>query len=215
MNSAWMCDYGRLNFHYVNYPDRLKNPQIRENQGLVNTTWNNALVKAGEALKRFQKNEIAVVASARMTNEELWLTKKLIDSIGTPFHDVVPRTGKADEILMSADRNPNTLGAQLIGITGEKPGSGLKQIADRIRSGALKAVVALGENLTELGLTAGRVEEIGSLDRRRYPAKRNDSERNRPASFFRVLRETWLDDQYQGPFAAFEPCDATARNSAR
>jgi NADH-quinone oxidoreductase subunit G len=163
VNSAWMCDYGRLNFHYVNYPDRLKNPQIRENQGLVNTTWNSALVKAGEALKRFQKNEIAVVASARMTNEELWLTKKLIDSIGTPFHDVVPRTGKADEILMSADRNPNTLGAQLIGITGEKPGSGLKQIADRIRSGALKVVVALGENLTELGLTLDELRKLAAL----------------------------------------------------
>ncbi len=194
VNSAWMCDYGRLNFHYVNYPDRLKNPQIRENQGLVNTAWNSALVKAGEALKQYQKNEVAVVASARMTNEELWLTKKLIDSIGTRFHDVVPRSGKADEILMSADRNPNTLGAQLIGVTGEEPGSGLKEIADRIRSGAIKAVVALGENLTELGLTLDEMRKLAALIVVGYPAKRNDSKRHRPASVFRVLGETRLDD---------------------
>ena len=114
-----MCDYGRLNFHYVNSADRLKTPQIRESQGLVNVSWSSALVKAGEELKQFQKDEVAVIASARMTNEELWLTKKLIDSIGTTHHDVVPRIGEADDILMSADRNPNTLGAQLFGVTGE------------------------------------------------------------------------------------------------
>jgi NADH-quinone oxidoreductase subunit G len=163
VNSAWMCDYGRLNFHYVNYPDRLKTPQIRESQGLVNTTWTSALVKAGELLKQFQKDEIAVVASARMTNEELWLTKKLIDSIGTSHHDVVPRTGEADEILMSADRNPNTLGAQLMGVTGETPGSHLKSIADKIRSGTIKAVVAHGENLTELGLTVDELRKLAAL----------------------------------------------------
>ena len=38
VNSAWMCDYGRLNFHYVNSAERLKIPQMRESQGLVETT---------------------------------------------------------------------------------------------------------------------------------------------------------------------------------
>jgi NADH-quinone oxidoreductase subunit G len=163
VNSAWMCDYGRLNFHYVNSTDRLKNPQIREGQELVDTTWNSALIKAGEELKQFSKDEIAVVASARMTNEELWLTKKLVESIGTSRYDIVPRNGEADEILMSADRNPNTLGAQLIGLTGEKPGIGLKDIADGVRSGAIKAVVALGEDLTQLGLTADELKKLAAL----------------------------------------------------
>jgi NADH-quinone oxidoreductase subunit G len=163
VNSAWMCDYGRLNFHYANSADRLKTPQVRENQGLVNTTWHSALVKAGEELKQFQKDEVAVVASARMTNEELWLTKKLIDSIGTSHHDVVPRTGEADEILMSSDRNPNTLGSQLIGVAGERPGTTLREIADKIRSGAIKAVIALGEDLTQLGLTADELKKLAAL----------------------------------------------------
>src|ERR1700761_3471480 len=163
VNSDWMCDYGRLNFHYVNSPERLKTPQLREGQELVDTSWNSALVKAGEALKQFQKGEVAVIASARMTNEELWLTKKLIDSIEVSYHDVVPRTGKADDILMSSDRNPNTLGAQLIGVTGENPGSRLREVADKIRSGAIKAVVALGENLTELGLTVDELRKLAAL----------------------------------------------------
>ena len=163
VNSDWMCDYGRLNFHHVNSPDRLKAPQIREGQELVDTSWNNALVKAGEALKQFQKDEVAVVASARMTNEELWLTKKLIDSIGTSLHDIVPRFAEADQILMSADRNPNTLGAQVTGVTGEKPGSGLKEIAGKIKSGTLKAVVALGEDLSQLELTAEDLQKLAAL----------------------------------------------------
>jgi NADH-quinone oxidoreductase subunit G len=163
VNSAWMCDYGRLNFHHLNSPDRLKTPQIREGQGLIDTSWNNALVKAGEALKQFQKDEVAVVASARMTNEELWLTKKLIDSIGTSLHDIVPRFGEADQILMSADRNPNTHGAQFVGVTGDKPGHRLKEIADKIKSGALKAVVALGEDLTQLELTADELKKLAAL----------------------------------------------------
>jgi NADH-quinone oxidoreductase subunit G len=163
VNSSWMCDYGRLNFHYANSTDRLKTPQIRENQTLVETSWNAALVRAGEELRRFQKDEIAVVASARMTNEELWLTKKLIDSIGTTLHDVVPRTGEADHILMDGDRNPNTLGAQLFGVTGEKSGHRLPDLAQNIKSGAIKAVVALGENLTLLGLTVEELQKLSVL----------------------------------------------------
>jgi NADH-quinone oxidoreductase subunit G len=163
VNSSWMCDYGRLNFHYANSTDRLKTPQIRENQTLVETSWNAALIKAGEELRRFQKDEIAVVASARMTNEELWLTKKLIDSIGTTLHDVVPRTGEADHILMDGDRNPNTLGAQLFGVTGEKSGHRLPDLAQNIRSGAIKAVVALGEDLTLLGLTSEELQKLSAL----------------------------------------------------
>jgi NADH-quinone oxidoreductase subunit G len=163
VNSCWMCDYGRLNFHYVNSTDRLKTPRIRESQGLTSTGWTTALAKAGEELKQFEKNEIAIVASARMTNEELWLTKKLIDAVGTPYYDVVPRSGEADQILMSADRNPNTLGAQLSGVTSEKPGSQLKSIADKIRSGEIKAVVALGEDLTQIGLAGDDLRKLASL----------------------------------------------------
>ena len=163
VNSAWMCDYGRLNFHYANSVDRFKLPQIRENQGLVNVSWKTALAKAGGELKQFQKNAVAVVASAKMTNEELWLAKKLIDSLGTPHHDIVPRAGEADQLLMSADRNPNTLGAQLFGVTSENPGSRLREITEKIISGEIRAVVALGEDLTQIGLAEPDLKKLAAL----------------------------------------------------
>jgi NADH-quinone oxidoreductase subunit G len=163
VNSAWMCDYGRLNFHYVNSAERLKIPQVRETEGLANASWRSALATAAEELKQFQKDAVAVIASAQMTNEELWLAKKLIDSLGTTYHDIVPRFGEADDILVSADRNPNTLGAQLFGVTGERPGAKLPEIAKRIRSGEIKAVVALGEDLTQFGLTEGELKKLPTL----------------------------------------------------
>jgi NADH-quinone oxidoreductase subunit G len=154
VNSSWMCDYGRLNFHYLDSPERLQTPQIRERDVLVNSSWKSALARAGEELKKFMPGQIALIGSARMTNEELWLTKKLIESLATADHDVVPRRGEADEILVSADRNPNTLGAQLFGITDENPGGKLAQIVEKVRSGSIRAIVALGEDLTEIGLNA-------------------------------------------------------------
>ena len=163
VNSSWMCDYGRLNFHYLNSPERLQTPQIREKETLVDASWKSALARAGDELKKFVKDQIAVIGSARMTNEELWLTKKLIESLGTTDHDVVPRRGEADKILVSADRNPNTLGAQLFGVTNENPGAKLPKIVEKIRSGSIRAIVALGEDLTEIGLTADDLQKLSLL----------------------------------------------------
>ena len=163
VNSAWMCDRGRLDFHFVNSGERLENPQVRKENELRNASWTVALVKAGVELKQFERQQIAVIASARMTNEELWLTKKLIESLGTTYHDIVPHVGEADHLLVNADRNPNTQGAQLFGVTGLQTGAKLGEIANKIRSGEIKAVVALGEDLTQLGLTTSDLQTLSSL----------------------------------------------------
>jgi predicted molibdopterin-dependent oxidoreductase YjgC len=48
------------------------------------------MARAGDELKKFANGQIALIGSARMTNEELWLTKKLIESLGIADHDVEP-----------------------------------------------------------------------------------------------------------------------------
>ena len=160
VNSSWMCDYGRLNFHYLNSPERLQTPQIREEETLVNASWKSALARAGEELKKFADDQVAVIGSARMTNEELWLTKRLIEALGTADYDVLPRPGEADEILLNADRNPNMRGARLFGITNDHPGEKLSTIVEKIRSGSIRAIVALGEDLTEIGLTIDELKKL-------------------------------------------------------
>jgi NADH-quinone oxidoreductase subunit G len=162
VNSAWMCDYGRLNFHYVNSPERLTQPKVRLGSGQEDTSWTAAIARAADDLRRFKGDEIAVVASGKMTNEELWLTKKLIETLSVKYHDVIPRTGASDDILLSSFRNPNTVGAHLFGVSQEEPGSLLPEIVGRVKAGSIKAVLALSEDLST-GLNSSDLQKLEAL----------------------------------------------------
>ncbi len=162
VNSAWMCDYGRLNFHYVNAPERLTKPVIRFGEALEEASWNAAITRAVDDLRRFKGEEIAVIGSGKMTNEELWLTKKLIEALGVKYHDVVPRMGQGDDLLLSSFRNPNTVGAHLFGVSQEEPGSLLPEIIQQVKAGTIKAILALGEDLSP-GLSSADLEKLETL----------------------------------------------------
>jgi NADH-quinone oxidoreductase subunit G len=155
-----MCDYGRLNYKYLEAQDRLLEPQIRSEAKLVPADWPTAIGQAALLLKQLSGSEIAIVASGRMTNEELWLTAQLANSLGVKRIDIVPRHGKADHILLSKDRNPNTNGARLILGSSSAPGAKLMTIAGAVRSGEIKALVILKENAMHLGLS---VEELAKM----------------------------------------------------
>src|SRR2546421_4063493 len=160
VNSCWMCDYGRLNFKYLEAENRLLEPQIRFGKKLISTDWSTAIAQAALQLKGFSGPEIAIIASGRMTNEELWLTSQLAKSLGTRRIDIVPRREPGDNILLSEDRNPNTNGARLILGSQSEPGANLLAIADAVRSGRIKALVILKENTMHLGIP---VEELAQL----------------------------------------------------
>jgi len=155
-----MCDYGRLNYKYLEAEDRLLEPQIRSEGRLVPADWPTAIGQAALHLKQFAGPEIAIVASGRMANEELWLTRQLVNSLGVKWVDIVPRRGRGDQILLSKDRNPNTNGARLILGSRSAPGARLMAIAKAVRSGEVKALVILKENAMHLGVS---VEELARL----------------------------------------------------
>ena len=75
VNSCWMCDYGRLNFNYLESENRLLEPRVRVGDKLTATDWNTAITQTALLLRQFSGWDIAIVASGRMTNEELWLTR--------------------------------------------------------------------------------------------------------------------------------------------
>ncbi len=146
VNSEWMPDSHRLSFHETQGDDRLTDPMIKTDGKHEVTDWTTAIEASADALKQFESNEIAIIASARMTNEELFLTQGLADTLGTSNVAIVERMGKADGKLISADRNPNTNGAKLIlGDSISKP----NKIKSGLQNGAIKAVVVLGEDLFE------------------------------------------------------------------
>ena len=159
VNSSWMCDYGRLNFEYLQSEKRLLQPEILAKDRLIAADWNTTITHAAVQLKHFSGWEIAILASGRMTNEELWLTSQLARTLGVDLLEIVPRTGPADNILLSADRNPNSNGARLLGLTTE-PGARLPEIVNGVVSGRVKALVALGEDPTEIGLTVDQLKTL-------------------------------------------------------
>ncbi len=162
VNSCWMCDYGRLNFDYLQSERRLLEPQILSGEKLVAADWQTAIAQAALELKQFAGSEIAIIASGRMTNEELWLTLQLASALDLHLIDIVPRRGPGDDILLSEDRNPNTNGARLLGITSQ-PGAKLPAIADAVKSGRVKALIALGENPERSGISAEQLETLSAF----------------------------------------------------
>ena len=154
VNSCWMCDYGRLNFKYLEAENRLLEPQIRVGNKLAATDWKEAIARAALQLRQFSRGNIAIIASGRMTNEELWLTRKIADILDARYLDIVPRFGEGDGILLSEDRNPNATGARLILNLDSKPGTRLSKIADSVKSGQIGALFVLGENPTKFGIPA-------------------------------------------------------------
>jgi NADH-quinone oxidoreductase subunit G len=164
VNGNWLPDSHRLNFKYVNDERRLKQPTVNGQP----VDWRTAIGIAGEILKSKTSEQLWLVASGRATNEELFLASRLAEALEIQKqHDIVPRTGEADGLLVAADRNPNTSGAKLLGITTSKPGGRFKKLVEGVRSGAIKVVVTLGEDLTKTGLTEddlAKLEAIIALD---------------------------------------------------
>ena len=161
VNSTWMCDRGRLDFHFVNSEFRLTDPMMKSGGNHEVTTWKKALQAIATAAQSVKGEEIAIIASARMTNEELFFVKQLAKTLGTENVDVIPRLGEGDNYLSAADKNPNTNGAKLI--LGTEPGSKLAGITELMSRGRLRVVLALGENLLKCGFERRDLEKVGCL----------------------------------------------------
>ena len=164
VNSCWMPDSHRLNFHYTDGENRLSQPLAKNAAGLHEpTTWSAALTSAASAIKSFAPDQIAVIASGRMTNEELFLARALAENIGTQHLSIVPRSGEADHLLIAADRNPNTTGAKLVWENSD-PSSKLDSIRSAVGSGDIKALIVLGEDLvSDAGFSSDDLSSLGLL----------------------------------------------------
>jgi NADH-quinone oxidoreductase subunit G len=153
-----MCDAGRLNYKWIGREDRLKDVLI----GGVKSTWTAAISEISDKLRRSAPNSVAIIASAKQTNEELYLLAKLKTKLGA-LSDSVENTGEGDKLLVSADKNPNTNGARLTGICFTEIGSTLPQIAQGIASGKIKTLVVFGEDVTQHGLGAELLAKLDTL----------------------------------------------------
>jgi len=163
VNSYWMPDSHRLNYTYLHREDRLKEIFVRHDERLKKASWSEALNATQSALKDEPAGSIAMIASGRMTNEELFLARRLAKVLKVELMDIRPRSQEGDGFLISKDGNPNTRGAQLMGLTGEKPGECLKAIQAGIDSGKITSLLCLHENALSAGISTTALEKLKNL----------------------------------------------------
>lgn len=153
VNSYWMCDPGRLNtFKSINSQERLNGPLVRKEGVLVEVGWDEAVALVVSELKGFRKNEVAGIGSAFGTNEDNYVFQKLMrEIVGTRNLDFMRhmKEGDEDDLLITADRTPNSLGALQVGV---KPGDGgldIDEIIEGIEEGSIKALYVLEDDIAE------------------------------------------------------------------
>ncbi len=94
---------------------------------------------------------IGVIASSQLTNEELFLIREIFQgALGARVTGSVPQQpGSCDDFLIKADKNPNTLGATLLGLAGTGTPEAA-QILDGALDGNLEALWVFGQDLVKL-----------------------------------------------------------------
>ena len=79
-NYGSLCVKGRFGYNFVNSPDRLTSPLIKENGQFREASWDEALDlvarKFGEIKTENGPDSLAVLTSARITNEENYIAQK-------------------------------------------------------------------------------------------------------------------------------------------
>ena len=159
VNACWMCDHGRLNYKWIGRKDRLEAIRTPKSES---ESWSAVAAEISKRLRDAAQGSVAIVASARQTNEELYLLAKLAKKLGA-LTDSVPRADQGDKLLLNADRNPNSNGARLVGIAAEPIGSKLPKIAEGIRSGRVKTLIVFGEDVTRHGIGADLLGKLETL----------------------------------------------------
>lgn len=81
-----LCVRGRFGYQFINNEQRLTSPLIRKNGRLIESSWEEAFEVVAGRLKG--GNSVAALATARLTNEELTLFRKLmLENVGSNNFD--------------------------------------------------------------------------------------------------------------------------------
>ncbi len=119
VNQWWICDEGRYGFRWIDDDTRLLAPARRTNGQDVQIGWDEAITALAEGLRKYRPEEIGILASPQMSNEDLFTLQRIAGQLGLRAvdHRVPPRVpGDEDDLLIRADKNPNRRGAELIGL---------------------------------------------------------------------------------------------------
>jgi len=119
VNDYFLCDAGRMDYRWMNGPNRLDLPKVRQGASLVDADWDVALGAAAAAIRG---KRAIVVASPMLSNEALHLLARLVKATGgkgtfrVKTGPEAPLPGVKD-LALRAERAANVTGAELLGFT--------------------------------------------------------------------------------------------------
>jgi NADH-quinone oxidoreductase subunit G len=117
VNAFFMCDYGRLNYRWMNRTDRLEAPTIIGPSGQRATDWDIALSRAATLLNG---KRVVAAASPDLSNEALFFLSRIVQASGGHGTFRVEQGSEAplpgvEDLSLRADRAANSRGAELLG----------------------------------------------------------------------------------------------------
>lgn len=190
VNDTWMCDHGRLNYHFAHDETRVRTPLVRDpataGAGAGNgngagadvkyaTTLDAALEAAAEKLRgaiaAHGAGAIAVLGSPHLTNEDTFRLVQLVEALGTPHFDMVVPVGPADDFLIKPEKAANANGARALGVAPGAGGKDAQGILDACKAGELRVLVVVGSSdaarvLGDDGIkdTAAKLDALITID---------------------------------------------------
>ena len=162
VNDTWICDAGRMSYREIGAADRMKQCSIRSESGrLESTGLSQAIEEAAGRLQRLIGSKgagvIAGIASAHATNEDLFTFQRFLSTLGSETSGVAVVRGESDDLLIKEEKAPNGTGARELGF------GDAQTVIDRIASGGVDALIAMGHDIIRGGLLDD-LESLAALD---------------------------------------------------
>jgi NADH-quinone oxidoreductase subunit G len=115
VNAFFMCDWGRLNYRWMNEKNRAEQPMVRQGGSLVATSWEAAITAAARAISG---KKVFVAASPMLSNESLFLLTQLMQGGSGAFRvaegEEAPLAG-VEDLALRRERAANVYGAEKLG----------------------------------------------------------------------------------------------------
>jgi NADH-quinone oxidoreductase subunit G len=161
VNSYWMCDIGRFDYHWVESDRRLRQPHLRQGQSFDAAPWADALVAVKLAVDAAGgPSAVRFFVSAHASLEELFVLKQVSAGTGGVTlgwrHREKPQP-KAVKFKIPAIDAPNVRGARDLGFD-VGPGAGPANVS------GLRAAVDAGQVKVLYVIDSGPDGSIGDTD---------------------------------------------------
>jgi len=129
VNSYWMCDIGRFDYHWIESDDRVRRPLVRDAKGLQQPrAWHEILPMLADrftAAGQANPDGVRFLLSAHASHEELFLFRRLTEellgesgpaAISVSWRELAKSQPPNTKFVVPATDAPNVNGARIFGL---------------------------------------------------------------------------------------------------